>query len=1100
MNDLVEHLARIPEEQRRYFLDLLGQHLYDMQEWSLLFALLDAEQYGQVKLADDPSTHSYAQDLDLGRQVAVREHWTLEEGLSFVPYLWRYTLLRCSLLTAADRYPLDAFRLLLLLNQTQKALGLAALLTDLNYQKQVLAQLAKDLIVQTGRNQEARQHLMTVSEMIRAITPDDAKTWALSELAVAFARAQQWEQARAIIETIDKDHEKAWTLSELAVALAYAQQWEQARVVISTIEARAEKAWALGEVAHLLTLMQQREQAATTWKEAEAVIRTIESDKGRSWAMTELAAAYARAQQWDEARAIIGTLENRDERTWALSELTVAYARAQQWDEARAIIGTLEEGTEKVWALSHMGASCVAAQQWEQAEAAWTEAEIMAAGFDKDKPDREKALSELAQALVKAQQWERAKAVSRLHGDAGFRAWVLGMQGLALAGAQQLEQAKVLWTEAEALLQVDINDEVGRLGGNGKAIAQMLQWNHARALSKWVEILVQAQQWERARDIAHSIKINRYKVEALSKLGAALAEEGQWEQAKGVWREAEALIRSIDSHDNFIAERKGTWNHRIEITQGYEWDQARALWKLGAALSEVDQQQQAELVWNEAETVAYSIIRVNERERVLDELAATYARAHRWERAERIYQSMGPTFEPWCAERQAAMAHYFQELVRAQQWDRAEAVHHILGEYSHLSSRSEREVKFCQAFARAKLWERAEAIAQNIEDEAKKVYALRSLSLALSQAQQWERAQEMWTRAEAVSQNIETTRRFLSADWREWEDFLAVLSVFIQAEQWERARLLSYTLKEGWLRARALRVLSEALAQAQQWEQARTVNHTIEDVEEKVHAQLELSMALARVGLQEQAKEEVKEVEEVIRAVKGESWGLLTLQKLGIALVFTEQRKRAEAVWAEVKAAIDTMEDRERSIRALTGLGMTFVKIGWREQAEMLWTEVLEASHATEDVWKRAQALRELGMALVQVQRHERAEAVWAEAEAATNAQKTDWNRTRALEELHKTLLQACQWERAESVSYMFEKSYERAEALEVLTEALFAAGEHAHLLHLVQHAWLQVANKEFAMQSFPLVIRLISLKSDIGAALYQGFVWVDTFLKYALP
>lgn len=93
-------------------------------------AVLDTVEYGKAKIRDDPSTRSYVQDLDLGRQAASWERWTLEEGIALLPYLWRYTLLRCSLTSQADKYPLAAFQLLILLKRKQEAVGLAELLTD----------------------------------------------------------------------------------------------------------------------------------------------------------------------------------------------------------------------------------------------------------------------------------------------------------------------------------------------------------------------------------------------------------------------------------------------------------------------------------------------------------------------------------------------------------------------------------------------------------------------------------------------------------------------------------------------------------------------------------------------------------------------------------------------------------------------------------------------------------------------------------------------------------------------------------------------------------------------------------------------------------
>src|SRR2546421_3431676 len=112
MGDILERLESMPSERRHYALLRLVQHLYDAQEWFSLFEILDMHQYGWAKLHYDLSTFSYAQDLMLGQQAAAWEGWPMSEGVIVLPHLWRYTLLRCSLISRSDKYPLAAFGVL----------------------------------------------------------------------------------------------------------------------------------------------------------------------------------------------------------------------------------------------------------------------------------------------------------------------------------------------------------------------------------------------------------------------------------------------------------------------------------------------------------------------------------------------------------------------------------------------------------------------------------------------------------------------------------------------------------------------------------------------------------------------------------------------------------------------------------------------------------------------------------------------------------------------------------------------------------------------------------------------------------------------------
>src|SRR5207253_636564 len=158
-------LARIwqnvsdPREQgrREYARQHYLAHLYHARQWKQLFTVLDEGAYGQAKKHYDPSIRSYGQDLDMGRRAATWSGWTLEEGLTHLSHLWLYTLLRCSLSSRADQYPLELFKLLLLLKQESEVLGLAELLTRPEYKVEVLLEIATHLCKQTTRKPEGIQ-------------------------------------------------------------------------------------------------------------------------------------------------------------------------------------------------------------------------------------------------------------------------------------------------------------------------------------------------------------------------------------------------------------------------------------------------------------------------------------------------------------------------------------------------------------------------------------------------------------------------------------------------------------------------------------------------------------------------------------------------------------------------------------------------------------------------------------------------------------------------------------------------------------------------------------------------------------------------------
>jgi tetratricopeptide (TPR) repeat protein len=166
-----------------------------------------------------------------------------------LPRLWQYTLLRCSLTSRADTYPLTAFRLLVLLKRKQEALGLAELLTDPAKKMQALLQIAKQLREQSDQGKEWLALLLRAGEIARTIEKSYPRAEALRELGTALAQAQQWERAEAVIGTIEHSDLRAEALAALGTALAQAQQWERAHAVIGTIEHSDRRAGALAELA-----------------------------------------------------------------------------------------------------------------------------------------------------------------------------------------------------------------------------------------------------------------------------------------------------------------------------------------------------------------------------------------------------------------------------------------------------------------------------------------------------------------------------------------------------------------------------------------------------------------------------------------------------------------------------------------------------------------------------------------------------------------------------------------------------------------------------------------------------------------------------------
>jgi hypothetical protein len=126
--DVSNHM--LEQERRRYARQHYIMHLAAARAYKRLWAVIDAGDYGNAKRANDPSTLSYVQDLDIARRsVIVATAGTVDAQIRALPRMWRYSLLRCSLSNRADSYPEALFLALVALGRSYEAINLAELLS-----------------------------------------------------------------------------------------------------------------------------------------------------------------------------------------------------------------------------------------------------------------------------------------------------------------------------------------------------------------------------------------------------------------------------------------------------------------------------------------------------------------------------------------------------------------------------------------------------------------------------------------------------------------------------------------------------------------------------------------------------------------------------------------------------------------------------------------------------------------------------------------------------------------------------------------------------------------------------------------------------------
>src|SRR5207249_3679617 len=143
-----------------------------------LFAILDDRRHGQHKLAADPSTNELCADLDLGRRAAASGQIPEEDAISFLPKLWRYSVLRHSLSSLSDVYSDNGYLALTLTGRAGQAGALAELVGSPIRRVSVLGRLATAL-ADAGNVQDAQNlgtRALAEAATIDATSPDEYGT------------------------------------------------------------------------------------------------------------------------------------------------------------------------------------------------------------------------------------------------------------------------------------------------------------------------------------------------------------------------------------------------------------------------------------------------------------------------------------------------------------------------------------------------------------------------------------------------------------------------------------------------------------------------------------------------------------------------------------------------------------------------------------------------------------------------------------------------------------------------------------------------------------------------------------------------------------
>ena len=161
--------------------------------------------------------------------------------------------------------------------------------------------------------------------LARSVPNFETRTRALAQVAVAFARAGQWDQAEAIAHSLGNPEHQKQALLQIAVAFARAGQWDRAQQTASALGDIADRMAALAAIAEAAA-DRDPDRATSFADQAEQLASVVPNYEIRTAALAKVAMAYARTGQQDRVGATAHSWGGARLHAWEMADLAAMLA------------------------------------------------------------------------------------------------------------------------------------------------------------------------------------------------------------------------------------------------------------------------------------------------------------------------------------------------------------------------------------------------------------------------------------------------------------------------------------------------------------------------------------------------------------------------------------------------------------------------------------------------------------------------------------------------------------------------------------------------------------------------------------------------------
>jgi tetratricopeptide (TPR) repeat protein len=689
-----------PADTPEYVLDHYADHLLEAGEDEPLYSLID-RRWMELKAVHTHSHQAFARDVLLAVGVAVSKE------LPNLVQEVRGLLVRAALNSTAANVPLEILAIFAGTGQIDRAMGLAALISD--PRRRLAAYLAIAEAMEQRERPERLRALHEAELSASSVKGSVEKASALASLAKALLIAGEQDEAMRVAhrglqvaKQLRGQSRNISALSDVAEALALTGEFGEAFAIAEAIDSPVRKTYVLADIAEILVIVGQLERGLQVISALDQSPDSLSAHLGIVSVLVNKGEHARAVQLAEQALRVADAMVAGDQKTFILG--SVAQALIEAGEDAQAV-----EAVEQ------------ALHSAEAAESTWRAlvivpmlVDVMLQAAEQAQVERvvERAL-QLAEGIRNRDEKASARAiVARALVHVGKTTQALEIAELALPAAKAIDDP-----EQQALTLIDILRVLidARSFERAFEVVALIHPNSglkSRVTADFARLAVQAGQLDTAFQAAEALGDPRETADALASVAEALLSAGDPERAQ---RTAERAFQAAEA-------------------LGDPGQRAYALAGVAEALVEAGDSEQAKRAVERAFQAAQTFANFQERACALAEVAKTSAYTGGQELAQEIAEQSLRAAE--LAERTPQADAFWrvrvvEALIQSRQFDQAFRAATAFDQSA--TANASFLIHIAGAFAQAKEFDLALRIAGSLDDPVSTAYASAAIGLALAQ-------------------------------------------------------------------------------------------------------------------------------------------------------------------------------------------------------------------------------------------------------------------------------------------------------------------------------------------------------------------------------